>query len=158
MLSARNPRECDIEKAQRLPPLPPLSQPSYPLSLFSPTWLPPKCPSLFNQAIPLASIVGPFFLFLSYSFPHTAPHRSFDPEREAFSKYYKSQCRPCVVQNKDDCTQSAPLQLFRTLPLIFSSSCIASGLTLERSSLARRLKFKVQRFFCSENPSAHRPP
>lgn len=39
-----------------------LSQPSYPLSL-SPTWLPPKCPSLFNQAIPLASIVSPFFSF-----------------------------------------------------------------------------------------------
>ena len=133
-----------------------LSQPSYPLSL-SPTWLPPKCPSLFNQAIPLASIVSPFILLLNPDFPHTPPHRSFDPEREAFPKYYKSQCRPCLVQNKDDCTQSTPLQLFRTLPLIFPPSCIASGPTQERLSPVRRWKFKVQRFFCSSNPSAHRP-
>ena len=36
------------------------------------------------------------------------PPRSSDTERQTFPKHHKPQCRSCIIQNQDDCSQGAP--------------------------------------------------
>jgi hypothetical protein len=107
-----------------------------------------KCPSLFNQAIRSASIVRPFSPHLSpSSFLTSPPPRSFDPERETFHNHHKSQCRPCIIQNKDHGSQGALFPRSNPTGLTCLPSCTAYGPTPARSTLDRQLTFKVQYVF-----------
>ena len=52
------------------------------------------------------------YFFLSSDFsPHSHirhPPRSSDTERHSFPKHHKPQCRSCIIQNQDECSQGAP--------------------------------------------------
>jgi hypothetical protein len=126
-----------------LPPF--LASPTHPLPPPSPS---KKCPSIFNQAIRSVSIVRLFFphIFPS-SFLTSPPSRSFDPERKTFHKRYKSQCRSCIIQNKDHCSQGPFFPRSNSTGLTCLSSCTAYGPTPARSTQDRQLTFKVQYVF-----------